>query len=124
MRRKHGSTSGLDFTLEFYGQATYAAGYITRYVEDFAQHAEIPSAIFAERVAAILHGEWSGHKHRMPTLRPASTKGSAAMGEVEVAKRPRNAVQGIRKKRRKVSAAGRKRISEARRAWWAAKKAA
>lgn len=114
MRRKNGSTSSF---YPIIGDVTFASGYVTRYIEDYARTQEIPSALLAEGVAAILHAQGQGSQHHLPALRPPPAKRSSTMGEVEVAKRSRNAVPRV------MSARGRRAISKAQKARWKKQKA-
>lgn len=118
MRRKNGSTSSFHPII---GDVTFASGYVTRYIEDYARTQEIPSALLAEGVAAILHAQGQGYQHHLPALRPPPTKRSSAVGEVEVAERSRNAVPRVR---HKMSARGRRAISKAQKARWKKQKEA
>jgi len=117
MRRKaNGSTGGFDPTI---GDAAFAVGYVTRYVEDYARTQNLHPALLAERVAAILYSQWAGSKYHLPPVRPEAPEGSSPVGKVEVVKRPRNVVQRVK---RKMSARGRAAIRRAQKARWAKQK--
>lgn len=126
-RKKYGSTDSEHPTpLEI----VYAFSHIETWLEDYAKSNRLSPHELTIGVVELLHrqthGAILGLEHRLPEKsRAQAAEGSDALAEMEMARGTRRQVQGVkRKKRKKVSAAGRKRISEARKAWWAAKKAA
>ena len=98
----------------------YAVGHIEAWLEIYARSIQSSGSEFTSRVATILlaqaGGEGMGPEGYLPTLRRQTSKKRKAVEPMEMARRPRRRTQ---KSRRPMSAAARKRISQARKKWWA-----
>lgn len=103
----------------------YAFGHCQAWLEVFAASAGLPYTELAIGVAALLHSETSGQVlgsgNSLPPLRGKSSKGNQTLAAVAVARGPYRKTQ-VSRRRRHMSAAARKKISEAQKLIWAEKK--
>jgi len=111
------------------------AGYVEAKIETFANANNLAPQLVAQRVAELLSPEGFGSEDRVSGVREDSTRLREVVGRaVEVGKRsPDRKTRGPYKRREKISgvedkgksftmsAEARKRISDARRKWWASR---
>lgn len=112
MKRKHVETDH---------HVAYAVGHVEAWLEIYAKSIQSPGPEFTARVATLLlaqtGGTQLGTEHHLSSLPRHSTKRHQALESMEVARRsPRHSSRKGHK--RTMSAAARKRISQARKRWW------
>lgn len=73
---------------EYEGHITYAAGYITRYIEDYANRTQLPPNELASRLASLVFAQAGGQVRRVdnhvPALRRYSTEDDTTAREVAI----------------------------------------
>lgn len=73
---------------EYEGHITYAAGYITRYIEDYANRTQLPPNEFAIRLVSFIHATQSGQVRgvddHVPALRRNSTEDNQTVREMAI----------------------------------------
>lgn len=92
-----------DESIEYAGHVTYAAGYITRYLEDYASRTNVSPLDFTLRVSQLIYAAQSGEIHRADDPLPALSRPRRKATKVDKTSRKVALVSGSRRKTQSVA---------------------